>query len=86
MSPLDRIRQLTDENAILRTQLRDAHEQAKRDTETIAKLSKERTRYRQRDDVLTSAMAEVRATDEGLSRQPISAIVRGCISELMRIN
>ena len=86
MSPLDRIRQLTDENAILRTQLRDAQEQAKRDTETIAKLSKERTRYRQRDDVLTSAMSEVRATDEGLSRQPISAIVRGCISELMRIN
>ena len=37
MSPLDRIQQLTDENAILRTQLRDAQEQAKRDTETIAR-------------------------------------------------
>ena len=39
MSPLDRINQLTDENALLRTQLRDAQEQAKRDTETIARLS-----------------------------------------------
>ena len=37
MNPLDRIHQLTDENAILRTQLRDAQEQAKRDTETIAR-------------------------------------------------
>ena len=86
MSLFDRISQLTDENAILRTQLRDAQEQAKRDTETIAKLSKERTCYRQRDDVLTSAVAEVKATDEGLSRQPVSAVIRGCLSELMRIN
>lgn len=39
MSLFDRISQLTDENAILRTQLRDAQEQAKRDTETIARLS-----------------------------------------------
>ena len=37
MSLFDRIRQLTDENAILRTQLRDAHEQAKRDTDTIGR-------------------------------------------------
>ena len=39
MSLFDRISQLADENAILRTQLRDAQEQAKRDTETIARLS-----------------------------------------------
>ena len=39
MSPLDRIRQLTDENAILRTQLKDGQEQAKRDSATIARLS-----------------------------------------------
>lgn len=38
MSPIDRISQLADENAILRTQLRDAREQAKRDTGTIALL------------------------------------------------
>ena len=38
MSPLDRINQLTDENALLRSQLHDAQEQAKRDTETIARL------------------------------------------------
>ena len=38
MGPLDRIHQLADENAILRSQLRDAQEQAKRDTETIARL------------------------------------------------
>ena len=44
MSPLDRINQLTDENAILRTQLRDAQEQAKRDTETIALLAKDNSR------------------------------------------
>lgn len=38
MSPLDRISQLTDENAILRSQLHDAQEQAKRDSATIEKL------------------------------------------------
>ena len=37
MSPLDSINQLADENAILRSQLRDAQEQAKRDTDTIAR-------------------------------------------------
>ena len=42
MSPLDRIHQLTDENALLRTQLHDAQEQAKRDTETIARLAKDK--------------------------------------------
>ena len=41
MSPLDSINQLADENAILRTQLRDAQEQAKRDTETIARQRNE---------------------------------------------
>ena len=41
MSIFDRISQLTDENAILRTQLRDAQEQAKRDTETIARQRNE---------------------------------------------
>lgn len=44
MSPLDRINQLTDENALLRTQLRDAQEQAKRDTETITLLAKDNSR------------------------------------------
>ena len=39
MSLFDRIAQLTDENALLRSQLRDAQEQAKRDTGTIARLS-----------------------------------------------
>ena len=39
MSPLDRIAQLSDENALLRSQLRDAQEQAKRDSETIARLA-----------------------------------------------
>ena len=37
MSLFDRVSQLTDENALLRSQLRDAQEQAKRDTETIAR-------------------------------------------------
>lgn len=37
MSLFDRISQLTDENALLRSQLHDAQEQAKRDTETIAR-------------------------------------------------
>ena len=41
MSPLDSINQLADENAILRSQLRDAQEQAKRDTETIARQRNE---------------------------------------------
>ena len=41
MSLFDRITQLTDENAILRSQLRDAQEQAKRDTETIARQRNE---------------------------------------------
>lgn len=42
MSPLDRIAQLSDENAPLRSQLLDAQEQAKRDSETIARLVKDR--------------------------------------------
>lgn len=37
MSLFDHVSQLTDENALLRTQLHDAQEQAKRDTETIAR-------------------------------------------------
>ena len=37
MSLFDRISQLTDENALLRSQLHDAQEQAKRDTETIGR-------------------------------------------------
>lgn len=41
MSLFDRIHQLTDESAILRSQLHDAQEQAKRDTETIARQRNE---------------------------------------------
>lgn len=41
MSPLDRINQFANENTILRSQLRDAQEQAKRDSSTIARLGKE---------------------------------------------
>lgn len=41
MSLFDRSTQLTDENAILRSQLHDAQEQAKRDTETIARQRNE---------------------------------------------
>ena len=41
MSLFDRISQLTDENALLRSQLHDAQEQAKRDTETIARQRNE---------------------------------------------
>ena len=37
MSLFDRISQLTDENALLRSQLHDAQEQAKRDTDTIGR-------------------------------------------------
>ena len=45
MNPLECINQLTDENAILRSQLHDAREQAKRDSETIARLLSERDRF-----------------------------------------
>lgn len=37
---------------------------------------------KKREDILCAAMAEVKATDEGQSTQPISRIVAGCISEL----
>ena len=39
MNPLDRINQLNNENALFRSQLHDAQEQAKRDSETIARLA-----------------------------------------------
>ena len=42
MSLFDRVSQLTDENALLRSQLHDAQEQAKRDTETIARLARDK--------------------------------------------
>lgn len=41
MSLFDRVSQLTDENALLRSQLHDAQEQAKRDTETVARQRNE---------------------------------------------
>ena len=44
MNYLDRIKQLTDENALLRSQLADAQAQAKRDSETIARLAKDKER------------------------------------------
>lgn len=51
MSPIDRIAQLnaevgtlTRENVLLRSQLHDAQEQAKRDSETIARLAKDKER------------------------------------------
>ena len=52
MNPLECINQLTDENAILRSQLHDAREQAKRDSETIARLLSER-------DIHAAAMKEL---------------------------
>lgn len=62
MSPLDRIAQLnaevgtlTRENAMLRSQLHDAQEQAKRDSETIARLAKEKAMI----DFLESEFGEV---------------------------
>jgi hypothetical protein len=39
-------------------------------------------RLQERDTILVAAMSEVKATDEGTSSQPISAIVSGCIKEL----
>ena len=42
MNPLDRINQLTDENALLRSQLSDARKQLEADSATIAKLAKDR--------------------------------------------
>ena len=42
MNPFDRINQLTDQNAILRTQLEDARKQLEADSATIAKLAKDK--------------------------------------------
>lgn len=39
-------------------------------------------RLKKREDILVTAISEVKATSEGKSTQPISQIVAGCISEL----
>jgi len=57
MSPLDRIAQLSDENALLRSQLRDAQEQAKRDSETISRL---RSRNEDLGDLIFATVVRVR--------------------------
>ena len=62
MSLFDRINQLTDENALLRTQLHDAQEQAKRDTGTIA-------RQRETGDNLYSQLKLLRADLERLTAE-----------------
>ena len=41
---------------------------------------------KQREDILVSAMAEIKATLEGTSTQPIQTIVDGCIAELHAID
>ena len=56
MSPLDRISQLTDENALLRSQLQDAQQQAKRDSETIARLAKGNPELREESVDLLNAI------------------------------
>lgn len=63
-------------NLVARTATREELVELLRQHDTeIVKLKK-------REDILASAMAEVKATDEGKSTQPISRIVAGCISEL----
>ena len=52
MNTTKTLQQLEDENAILRSQLHDAREQAKRDSETIARLLSER-------DIHAAAMKEL---------------------------
>lgn len=39
-----------------------------------------------REDILVSALAEIKATIEGTSEQPISHIIEGCIAELSALN
>ena len=55
MNPLDRINQLNDEIALLRSQLADARQQLERDSATIAKLAKDKRE-------LVSALGTCRST------------------------
>jgi len=48
----------------------------------ISSLRAENAALKKRDDILTAAMAEVKATDDGKSTQPINRIVQECIAEL----
>lgn len=74
MSLFDRISQLTDENALLRSQLHDAQEQAKRDTETIGRLAKDKERM----DWLSDNVAYVMlARQDRYSMEPLKNNGRG---------
>jgi len=41
---------------------------------------------KRREEILIAAMAEIKATDEGNSAQPIANILEGCIRELNQIS
>ena len=43
-------------------------------------------KIRKREQTLIEAMAEIKATNDGESDQPIDDIIRGCITELNEIN
>ena len=56
MNPLDRIAQLTDENAILRSQLSDARKQLEADSATISKLAKDKRDLKEESAELLNAI------------------------------
>ena len=56
MNPLDRINQLNDEIALLRSQLSDARKQLEADSATIAKLAKDKRELKEESAELLNAI------------------------------
>lgn len=81
MSPLDRIAQLTDENALLRSQLHDAQEQAERDSETIARLAKDKSGLA---DALRGCYKWLKTFQVGYIATPSASIMETVCSALSR--
>lgn len=53
----------------------------------VAAKREAEVRYlKKREDILVTAMSEIKATNEGKSDHPISKIVAGCIFELSNIS
>lgn len=81
MSPLDRIAQLSDENALLRSQLRDAQEQANRDSETIARLAADKSGLA---DALSGVYKWLKTFQVGDIAPPSASIMEAVCSAISR--
>ena len=88
MNPLDRINQLTDENALLRSQLSDARKQLESDSATIAKLVKDKRELVSALRDVPAALRELfEADDDGpfdLLRANLDSAMRNAAKVLSR--